>query len=100
MARGPCGAHEGNLGGRPGEVGVRWNVFWGQDAVSPAVGFARDHGDFRNGGFGEGEEKLRAMPDDAAEFLLRAGKKPRNILKGDQWNIEGVAEAHEACSLH
>ena len=51
---------------------------------------------FGNGGFGKGEEKFRAVPDDAAEFLLRAGKETGNVFEGDQRNIERIAEAHEA----
>jgi len=31
--------------------------------VRPAVGFARDDSDFRDGGFGKGEEQLGAVPE-------------------------------------
>src|ERR1035441_8326798 len=40
------------------------------------------------------------MTDDAAVFLLGAGQESRNILKRNEGNIEGVAEAHEARPLH
>ena len=39
------------------------------------------------------------MLDNAAEFLLRPGKKPGHIFKREQRNIEGIAEAHEARPL-
>src|SRR6266481_4446403 len=65
-----------------------------------AVGQARDDGDFRHGGFGESEEQFRPMLDDAAELLLRAREKTGYVFKGDQWNVEGVAETHEARAFH
>src|SRR5580692_4916882 len=39
------------------------------------------------------------MLDDAAKFLLRAGQKAGNIFESDQRDIEGVAEADEACTF-
>src|SRR5205823_10884899 len=51
------------------------------------------------GGLGKGEKQLRAMLDNAAELLLRPGKKPGHIFKRKQRNIEGIAEAHEARPL-
>ena len=36
------------------------------------------------------------MADDAAVLLLRAGKKAGNVFEGDERNVEGVTEAHEA----
>src|SRR6266436_36160 len=93
-------AHDGDFSRGPREIGVRANVFARHDAVRPAVGFARDDSDFRDGGFGKGEEQLGAVPDDAAELLLRARQKAGYILKSNQRNIERVAEAHEARTLH
>src|SRR5580704_5435569 len=40
------------------------------------------------------------MPDNAAEFLLRAGKKTRNVFKRDERNIESITEAHEARAFY
>src|SRR5260370_24941724 len=40
------------------------------------------------------------MFDDAAEFLLGAGEEAGNILKSNQGNIEGVAEADKARAFH
>src|SRR6202795_4461336 len=94
------GTHYGNLRRRPGEIGVGTDVFGGHHAVRATVGLAGDDSDFRDGGFGEGEKELRAMLDDAAELLLRTGEKARNVFEGDERNVKGVAETHEASSLH
>src|SRR5258708_29351920 len=40
------------------------------------------------------------MFDDAAEFLLGAREEPGTIVKSNQGNIEGVAEADEARAFH
>ena len=39
------------------------------------------------------------MTNDAAVLLLRAGQKSRNILEGDQGDIERIAEAHKPRTL-
>src|SRR5882762_5816294 len=90
------GAHHGDFRGGPGEIGVGADVLGGHDAIGAAVGFAGDDGDFGDGGFGVGEEQLGAMLDDAAEFLLRTGKEAGHVFEGDERDVEGVAEAHEA----
>src|SRR2546427_651957 len=92
--------HDGDFRGGPGKVGVGADVFAGHDAVRAAVGLAGDDRDFRHGGFSEGEEQLGAVLDDSAELLLRAGKKSGHIFKGDERNVERVAEAHKARALH
>src|SRR5882762_802401 len=93
-------AHDGDLGGGPGEVGVGSNVLRSHDAICATVSFAGDDGDLRDGGFGKSEEQLRAMPDDAAKFLLGAREKTGNILEGNERNVERVAEPHEARAFH
>ena len=40
------------------------------------------------------------MLDDPAKFLLRSGKKAGNVFKGQQRNVERIAEAHEARAFH
>ena len=92
--------HDRDFRGGPGEIGIRSNVFRSHDAVCATVGLTRDDGDFRNGGFGERKEQLRAMLDDAAEFLLRAREKTGNVFEGDERNVESVAETDEARTLH
>ena len=40
------------------------------------------------------------MLDDSVPFLLRAGQKSGHVFKGDQRNIERVAETHEPRAFH
>src|SRR6266481_9961667 len=94
------GAHHGDFRGGPGEIGVGADVLGGHDAIGAAVGFAGDDSDFRYGGFREGEEQLGAVLDDAAKFLLRAGKEARHVLEGDQRDVESVAETHKARAFY
>src|SRR5580704_10845177 len=91
--------HYSNFGGGPCEVGVGADVLAGHDAIRAAVRFAGYDRDFRDGGFREGKKKLRAVLDDPAKLLLRPGQKAGNVFKGDEWNIEGVAETDEAGAL-
>src|ERR1700737_3971122 len=53
---GAFGAHYGNFGGGPGEIGVGADVLGGHDAIGATVGLAGDDGDFRHSGFSESEE--------------------------------------------
>src|ERR1700687_5416618 len=94
------GAHDRDFRCGPGEIGVGADVLGGHDAIGAAVGFAGNDGDFGDGGFGVGEEQLGAVLDDAAEFLLRAGKETGDVFEGDERNVEGVAEAHEARAFY
>ncbi len=57
------------------------------------------HGDFRDGCFGEGEEQLGAVLDEAAVFLRRARQEARHVDEGHQRDVEAVAEADEAGGL-
>ncbi len=70
------------------------------DAIRAAVGFTGDDRNFRDGGFGKGEKQFGAVLDDAPKLLLGARKKTWNILEGDERDVEGVAETHEARALH
>ena len=40
------------------------------------------------------------MADDAAELLRRAGQEAGHVFEGQDRDVEGVAEAHEARALH
>ena len=48
---------------------------------APAVGLARDDRHLRNRRFREGEQQLRAVPDDAAVFLPVPGRNPGTSSK-------------------
>ena len=71
----------------------------GHDVIGPAVGLAGDDGDLGHGGLGIGKQQLGPVPDDAAVLLGCAGQEPRHVLKRDQRDVEGVAEADEPCTL-
>src|ERR1700674_2907154 len=40
------------------------------------------------------------MANDAAEFLLRPGKKAGHVFKSDQRYVESITEAHKAGALY
>src|SRR5690606_41155202 len=52
------GAHDGDLGGGPGEVHVRAHALGAHDAVGAAVVLAADDGELGDGGLGVGEGEL------------------------------------------
>ncbi len=93
------GTHHGNLGGGPCEIHVASQVFRSHDAVGTPVGFARDDCDFRDGRFGECIEQLRAVADDASPLLAGTGKEAGDVFEGQDRDVEGVSEAHEAGGL-
>src|SRR5208283_2335793 len=67
------GTHHGDFRSGPSVIDVRANMFGSHHTIRAAVSLASDYGDFRHGGFGEGEKQFRAVLDDSAELLLRAG---------------------------
>ena len=81
-------SHDSDFCSGPREVCIGTQMLGRHYAVGSAVGLACDDGDFRYSGFGEGEQELRAMFDDAAQLLLGAGKKAGDVFKGDQWNVK------------
>lgn len=46
-----------------------------------------------------GVQEFGAVADDAAPLLVAARQKAGDIDKCEQWDIEGVAQADEACCL-
>ncbi len=80
----------------PGEVEVCAYRFGTHHHVCTAVRLARDHRELRHRRFTVGIQELRAMPDDAAVLLRRAGKKARHVFKGDERHIKGIAQPHKA----
>ena len=99
MLTAPSGPHHRDLRGRVGEVDVGADVLAAHDDVGAAVGLARDDGDPRHRRLAEGVEQLGAVLDDAAVLLVDAGQEARDVDEGDEGDVEGVAEAHEARRL-
>ncbi len=89
-------SHHSDFGGRKGAIIIGPNVFGGHDVVSAAIGFAGDDRDFGYGSFREGEQKLCAMNDDAAEFLIGSGQEAGYVHEGDQGDVETIAKPDEA----
>ena len=86
------GAHHRDLGRRPGEDLVRPEVLRAHRDVSPAICFAQHHRQLRHGRSRIGEQRLCAMPDNPAVFLLHARHEARHIHQRDHRNVECVAE--------
>src|SRR5439155_5793575 len=95
----PLRAHDGDLGGRPGEVEVGPDVLRGHDAVGSSIGLARDDRELGDGGLGERVKELRAVPDDASELLRWSRQEARDVFEDDERDVEGIAEADEARAL-
>src|SRR6478735_632308 len=93
---GAGGAHDGDLGGGPGEVDVGAHVLGAHHVVGAAVGLAGDDGDLPDGGLTVGVEQFRAAADDAVVFLVGAGQEAGDVDEGDDGDVERVAGAHEA----
>src|SRR5262249_49077546 len=92
--------HHGNLRRWPCKVHIRPDMLGSHNTIGSAISFSSYDRYFRDSSFGEREKQLGAVLDDAAELLLRSGQKTGNIFKRDEWNIEGVAEAHEPCAFY
>src|SRR5690606_29004704 len=69
------------------------------DDIGPTVGLASDDRYLRHARLRKRVEQLRAVPDDAVVFLVRAGQETRDVDKCHQRDIERVTEAHEARCL-
>ena len=96
---GSLGAHDCDLGGRPGEHQVVADVPGVHDDVRPAVRLAQDDADPRHGGPGVGERHLGPVADHAPPLEVLAGVEARGVDEGDEGQVESVAEGHESASL-
>src|SRR6266513_5689999 len=91
----PLRSHDGEFRGGPSEIEVPPDVFRAHDVVRAAVGLARDYRDFRHGRLAEGEQELRAVPDDPAELLLRPREEAGHVDEREEREVEAVAEPDE-----
>ena len=92
-------AHDGDLGGGPGEVEVGAQVLGAHDVVRAAERLAGDDGDQRDRRLRVGVDQLGAAADDAVVLLVDAGQEAGHVHEGDHRHVEGVAGAHEARGL-
>ena len=93
------GTHHRDFRRRIGKVEIGGEILRSHHAIRAAVGLASDDGHLGNRRLGERVEQLRAVPDDPAVLLLRAGQEAGHVLEDDQRDIEGVAEPDEAGAL-
>src|SRR5213594_519125 len=93
-------SHDGELRRRPCEVEITADVFGAHHVVRTTVGLSGDDRDLRHSGLAEGEQKLRAVSDDPAVFLLRPWEESWNIHEREKRDIEAVAEPDEASRLN
>ena len=93
------GSHHRDLRSRPRHHAVCTETFGAHGDVCAAIGLAQDHRDLGNRGSRIGKKEFGAVANDATAFLLNSRKKSRHIDKGQQRNIECIAEAHEARCL-
>ncbi len=98
--RSPLGPHNGDLRRGIGEIDVRIQVLAGHGDIGSAVCLARHHGYLGNRGLAVGIDNLGPVLDDPSVLLLNPGEITGNIYKCNQWNVEGIAGTHEACTLH
>src|SRR6201999_3155742 len=98
-ADGALGAHDGDLGGGPGEVDVAAEVLGAHDVVGAAVGLPGDDGDLGDGGLGVGVQELGAAADDARPLLGHARQEPGHVDEGEDRDAVGVAGADEPGGL-
>src|SRR3990172_8951700 len=96
---GAFSAHHGNFGSGITVIDVAANVLARHYIISPAITLPGDDRYLWDSGFTERIEEFRPMPDNASHFYVNSGKKARDINKGDEGDIEAVAETDEAGGL-
>ncbi len=93
------GAHDRQLGRRPGERQVGPDRLRVHHDVGAAVRLARDDRDPRHRRLAVGVQQLGAVADDAAVLLVDARQEARNVDEGQQRDVERVARADESGRL-
>eukprot|EP00128_Syssomonas_multiformis_P013753 Colp12_sorted_trinity150504_noHs@3106 len=72
----------------------------GHHVVRASICLAGDDRDLGHRGLSVRVQQLRAVADDAAVLLHGAGQEAGNVHEGEDGDVEGVQEAHEAGGLH
>mmetsp|Transcript_7896 Transcript_7896/g.14370 ORF Transcript_7896/g.14370 Transcript_7896/m.14370 type:complete len:222 (-) Transcript_7896:566-1231(-) len=93
------GTHNGDFGTRPSIVCITTQMLTGHDIVSAAVCLSRNYRDLRHTCFRIGKQELGSVTNDSTIFLIGARKETRHVDKGDERNVESVAESYESSSL-
>ena len=74
-------------------------MFGAHNIISTAICLSGDNRHLRHGGLSKRIEQLGTVLNDSTMLLLHARKEPRNVDKGNNGDIEGVAKADKACGL-
>ena len=67
--------------------------------MAAAITLAQGDGNLGHCGLAVGVEQLGTVQDDCIVLLCSAGQEAGNVHEGNDGDIEGIAEAHEACTL-
>jgi len=73
------GAHHGDLRGRPRIVDIAAQMLRRHHAISPAISFAGNNGNFWHCRLAKGIKQFRAMFNHTAKFLARSRQETRHI---------------------
>src|SRR2546427_11891296 len=91
--------HYSDLGRWPSKVGIGTDVLAAQDIVGSTVGLADNYRNLGDGGLAVGVEEFGAVADYSVMLLVDSGEEAGHINEGEDWDVEGVAEPYESCSL-
>mmetsp|Transcript_60022 Transcript_60022/g.123245 ORF Transcript_60022/g.123245 Transcript_60022/m.123245 type:complete len:503 (-) Transcript_60022:259-1767(-) len=94
------GTHHRHLCTRPCVVVVALEVLGGHDIVGATVCLARDHSELGHGSLRVCVKQFGAVADDSPVLLNSPRQEPGNVHEGDDGDVEGVQESHEAGGLH
>ena len=92
-------AHHRDFRRGPGIIDVASHVLTIHHVIGPSVGLARNHRDLGHRRFAVGIEQLGPVANDAVVFLADPWQETWHIHKGNQRDIEAVAEAHKTRGL-
>src|SRR3972149_5955602 len=92
-------SHHSNFSAGPGECQIGAKQLGAHDDIGATVTLTGGHLNLWHGSLGIGKQHLGAVANDA--FVLRGDTRQESgrIAEGEQWNVEGVAEAYEAGDL-
>src|SRR5699024_4379976 len=91
--------HDSDLSGRPCQVHISAKALGAHHAVCSAISLAHGHSDLWNGCFAVGVEQLRAAAQNAVVLLVNTWQEAWYVDEQNQWDVERVAGADEACGL-
>ena len=92
--------HNGKFSGRPCHIVIALQVLARHSKIGASVCFTCHEREFRNGCFRISKQQFCTVSNDASPFLNNAGKESRNVLEGDEWDVECIAKSDESCCFN